>query len=92
MASIITRQVFSRQVTVIRRQVKRNGYPSAYKTIFQDKTIVLIYESDEIDRNAKDDHIATSTLTKWISKDQTIKISENKGLISRIANIPLILC
>ena len=60
--------------------------------LFQDKTIVLIFESDQIDRTAKDDQIATRTLTKWISKDETVKISENKGLISRIANIPLILC
>ena len=55
-------------------------------------TLELIFESDQIDRKAKDDQIATRTLTKWISKDETVKLSENKGLISRIANIPLILC
>lgn len=59
---------------------------------FKDKTIVLIYKSDKIDRNSKDDQIATRTLTNWILKDETVKIGENKGLISRIANIPLIMC
>ena len=63
---------------------------------FKDKTILLVFEAEhELLNNpvvgTKTDRIVTKILTDWMAKDESIKIEENKGLISRISDVPIIL-
>ena len=60
---------------------------------YKNKTVLLVFESaDPIIESTKmkTDAIVTKLLSDWISKDKSIDIAENRGLISRIANIPII--
>ena len=53
---------------------------------------MLIFESKFVNAEIAADAIVTKLLSDWIQNDKSLKLNENKGLISRIGNVPIILC
>lgn len=57
----------------------------------KNKTIVLHYETNDIDPRAKTDQVVNDILTSWIKLDSSIELHHNRGLVSRIGANPIIL-